>query len=304
MVEEALHGAELLVDASASVAVARFLARDVGAGGRRVSLFLNPGGSDLVLLAEDAARTIPLDLLEMQYYRLLAHDAGLVDHFAIAGGTVRYGAGCRDRSAVIPQDLVALHAATASRALRDAATTDEARVAIFRAGRDRPGVEVVGLEPITAEEIRRGEWTLYADHRLLQEIADARNTKLPNETGGVLIGAFDTARRIVYVVDQIPSPPDSQEWPTLYIRGAEGLRERVEEIERRTLGNLVYVGEWHSHPDGHGCSPSDDDASVFAWLAALRRADGLPPVMLIAGQTAQYGWFVGALHGEPTEGGR
>ena len=40
--------------------------------------------------------------------------------------------------------------------------------------------------------------------------------------GGVLIGVYDLQRQVVYVVDTIPSPPDSAEWPTLYIGGCEG----------------------------------------------------------------------------------
>lgn len=133
---------------------------------------------------------------------------------------------------------------------------------------------------------------MYADHLLLEEISRARAAKLPNETGGVLIGAFDTLRRIVYVVVQVPSPPDSTEWPTLYIRGVQGLRERVEAIGRITAGNLIYVGEWHSHPDGVGCSPSNDDRKVFDWLRELRKVDGLPPVMLIVGDQDRFGWHI------------
>jgi len=38
-----------------------------------------------------------------------------------------------------------------------------------------------------------------------------RYAKLPNETGGVLMGTFDTSEKIIYVVLVLPSPPDSIE---------------------------------------------------------------------------------------------
>ena len=53
----------------------------------------------------------------------------------------------------------------------------------------------------------------------------------------------------LYVIDTIHSPADSKEKPTLYIRGCEGLEERVAAISAEAAGELEYIGEWHSHPD-------------------------------------------------------
>jgi integrative and conjugative element protein (TIGR02256 family) len=115
---------------------------------------------------------------------------------------------------------------------------------------------------------------------------------LPSETGGVFIGAFDVERKIVYVVDLVPSPPDSKEWPVLYIRGCRGLVERLEEVHQATGGMLQYVGEWHSHPDGCSTNPSGDDRKVFRWLVEHMQVDGIPPVMAIVGQGENIRWFV------------
>lgn len=96
----------------------------------------------------------------------------------------------------------------------------------------------------------------------------------------------------MYVVDTVPSPPDSQEWPTVYIRGCQGLREQVDRIETMTAGMLGYVGEWHSHPDGYGPRPSGDDRNVFDWLTEIMCPNGLPPLMLIAAEGEQFGWHL------------
>lgn len=139
-----------------------------------------------------------------------------------------------------------------------------------------------------------GGWKLCYDPVLLETIQDLRAAKLPNETGGVLIGAFDYHRKVVYVVDTVPSPPDSQEWPTLYIRGSKGLQAQVESISQTTKGMLQYVGEWHSHPDGFTCRPSSDDKKVFSWLTTWIALDGAPALMAIAGQN-EFAWFLGLI---------
>ena len=70
------------------------------------------------------------------------------------------------------------------------------------------------------EQAQRRSETEAQDHEaLLAKLSSLREPKLPNETGGVLLGSFDVERRILYIADALPSPPDSEEWPTLYIRG-------------------------------------------------------------------------------------
>ena len=43
---------------------------------------------------------------------------------------------------------------------------------------------------------------------LLGEMRTDREKALPNETGGVLIGAYDVARKLIYVVYQVRAPED------------------------------------------------------------------------------------------------
>lgn len=292
-VADALQQADLVLDMSASVAVARHLARAPATAARRVSLFLNPSGTDLVFLAEDAERKLTLDGLEMQYYRALIEDPSLAGHLRDPGGYVRYGRTCRDLSAEIPQHRVALHAAIGSNALQTTTARAAARIALWRVDPELLTVACVEVVPAETCEWTVGEWTLWTDRRVLDTLAGLRAERLPNETGGVLIGTFDLERRIAYVVDVVPSPPDSVEWPTSYIRGRYGLRQRVQEIETLTGGMLTYAGEWHAHPAGHGPWPSDDDCRAFAWQAELRAANGLPPLMVIVGDSETYGWYVG-----------
>ena len=89
--------ADLILDASTSVAVARSLGR-LDTGARCASLFVNPNGRDAVMLMEDAGRMVTLDALEAQYYRAVLSDERLAEHIG-EDPRIRYGAGCRDLTA-------------------------------------------------------------------------------------------------------------------------------------------------------------------------------------------------------------
>jgi len=293
-VADAYQAADAIIDMSASVPVARHLACDVDVTARRLSLFLTPNGENLVLIAEDDKRTFRLDALEMQYYRALARDPQLEGMSAPAPGQRRYGQSCRDVTSTLPQSLVARHSAIAAGATEMILTRPEAAIAIWRA--DAEGnTRHLDVQPAPVLRHQVGQWTVVADEGLLRRLSELREAKLPNETGGVLLGSFDVQRGLVYIVDTVPSPPDSEEWSTLYIRGCRGLNEEVQSLTAKTDGMLEYVGEWHSHPKGASTAPGTDDRRVFAWLADHMAREGLPPVILIVGEPGRVSCFVGKI---------
>ena len=289
---ESLAESDAILDMSTSVSVARMLARDTKSAARRISLFLTPSGRDLVLLAEDKERDITLDALEMQYYRAVLNDPRLSGHLDKPDGRYRYAQSCRDVTSRLPQHLVALHAGHGGRAVGNAVRRTDATVAIWRT-REGDVVQRVDVSPEPLVRRQANGWTVIADDGLLARLCALRQSKLPNETGGVLLGSFDMERQIVYIVDALPSPPDSKEWPTLYIRGYEGLAQNVATLTQKVHGMLEYAGEWHSHPDGVGTARSIDDLKVFAWLESLMQSDGRPAVMVIVEQPGRIGYYVG-----------
>lgn len=225
----------------------------------------------------------------------MLHHEKLRDSLRLPPTRIRYGQSCRDVSVELPQALAALHGGIATLALQQALSSNSAQIRIWRADTDSLGVTAVEIPPATVKQVRVGDWTIVTDTWLLERLATLRMAKLPCETGGVLLGTFDLVRRIVYIVDTIPSPPDSQEWPVLYIRGCVGLSEKVRKVEESTMGQIHYVGEWHSHPEGHSCLPSSEDATVFAWLVERMDEDGLQAVMLIAGDNGLVVPFLGRM---------
>jgi Prokaryotic E2 family A/ThiF family/Prokaryotic homologs of the JAB domain len=280
----ALADAHAILDCSTSLAVARFLAIDLTSAARRCSCFLNPTGSALVLLSESSNRRIRLDDLEMQYYRMILRTPELTKHLEPAKNSIRYSAGCRDVSATIPQDLVALHAAIASRAFRQCIDTQDASIAVWTcdSGSSEVTKHVADVSEPVFQDING--WIVRYDSKLIESMNNLRNSKLPAETGGVLVGSFDTSRKIVYLVDLLPAPPDSIERPTSFIRGFKGLRNALDSVSKVTNSQVEYVGEWHTHPRGSSSGASGDDKHLLETLSRLMAEDGLPEVMVIVGE--------------------
>ena len=190
-----------------------------------LSLFLNPRGTDLVCLCEDRERATALDCLEMQYYRAVIHNERLSGHLEVNTTRTRYARSCRDVSFSLPTHLVSIHAGIGAQAIRSVVTEEQAGIRVWRSDPATCAVVPLDVPVCRVHWATIGEWTLILDDWLFQRLCSLRASKLPNETGGVLIGSYDLPSKTVYVVDTIPSPPDSEEWPTLYIRGSEGLRD-------------------------------------------------------------------------------
>jgi integrative and conjugative element protein (TIGR02256 family) len=285
--------ADIVLDFSASPAVCRHLGYITNIKARRASVFLNPTGTDSVVLVEDAPRKHPLAWLEMAYYRRLAIEDKLDGHLTNNEGSIRYARSCGDVSSRMNQNLVALHSAICAQILRDSLEQDGALITIFRADPRNFTVQRFSFETPQFRMQKLLDWDLFVSQDLLDKARKLRQTSLPNETGGVLIGQFDRQRRIIFAVDMIPSPADSREWPTLYIRGVRGLRSELKRFANVTAGNLDYIGEWHSHPAA--CSPelSNIDRQALRTLSEEMSSAGLPALMLIVAERNREKWFLG-----------
>lgn len=274
--------ADVILDMSASVAVSRAIAAG-DSKARAMSVFLSPTGNDLVVLAEDANRSIRLNDLEMLYYAAVATSGELSGHLSTPDGSARYGAACRDVSAQMDQAVIGTLAGIAASAVRSQLKDDAATIRVWRCDSSALSVEAVNVAVASVLAQEQHGWSVCVGTDLLRGVADLRSTRLPNETGGILLGGIDFERRQIHIVIALPSPTDSEEWPTMYIRGVKGLRRARDRIVESSAGNLDYLGEWHSHPKGVATVPSEDDLKVFDWIAALTKPDGRPPVMLICG---------------------
>lgn len=126
-------------------------------------------------------------------------------------------------------------------------------------------------------------WTVVTNRKFVDRLISWRQKKLPNETGGALVGIYDFERKIIYVAQSINSPSDSIEQSRSYIRGIEGLPEKLEIYSNQTSGIMEYIGEWHSHPNELCPSPSSDDEKLFEYMNEHMQPNSQPTLMLIVG---------------------
>jgi integrative and conjugative element protein (TIGR02256 family) len=280
--EEKLSGAEIIIDASASVAVSRHLSALTGVNGRRLSLFFNPAGTALVLLAEDTARTVTLQDLEAQYHRMVQTRDGLASHLKVLAQGLRYSGSCRAVTNRIPAARAAQLSAIAAQAVADAVSRDEAEVRIWTIEDDMTVslTREPGAQPVRKQ---MGEWNISYGPQVAADISALRAAQLPRETGGILLGIIDTSRRTVQVVCALAEPADSSGTVTGFERGVSGLAATVKEAAARSLHQIRYVGEWHSHPAGSSTRPSPTDIRQIFWLTTELENEGLPALMMIAG---------------------
>jgi integrative and conjugative element protein (TIGR02256 family) len=281
--DAALEEADVLLDMSASVAVARRLAIDLLGSARRVSLYLNPTGTDSVLLSEDAARSVRLDHIELQYYWAVATRGELYGHLTEAL-PLRYGGGCRDVSSRIKQTSLAVHAGLVAAAFRRTVENPDAECTVWRLDEATGEVDRVVIPVTPMRNVVASDWKVFISEALLAEVTRTRIAALPNETGGVLIGSVDMERRFAYLVGHIPAPSDSKGWSTGYVRGSYGLQRAVATLCDNAGGHIKYIGEWHSHPDGATTDPSIDDKNAYRWFADALADESRPPIMLIVGK--------------------
>jgi hypothetical protein len=154
------------------------------------------------------------------------------------------------------------------------------------------GVEVIAHRATRPHRIAIGAWTITYDDDLLSELARLRASRLPRETGGVLLGVADMSRKSIHVAHALPEPEDSRGSPEGFERGVVGLTAAVSAAVETSLHQLSYVGEWHSHPRRSSPLPSSIDLAQIVWLGNELEHEGLPGLMAIAADDGAFAFVL------------
>ena len=274
-----LANTDLIIDASASIKVARWLASDVARTARAASCFLSPNGKDAVVLTEGDHQVPRLDHLEMSYYWRLVTEDALQGHLDRDSSSVSIGA-CRTPSAKIPQTRVASLAALATEVLCDPWPAG-GQIQVWRSSNGGIARHCFDGEIFATGGLHH--WTLFVRMSMLDAITAARQGAGKLETGGILAGTWDRDRKIIYVAGHFDPPPDSVHERTGFKRGSVGVHRTIMQVEGITAGNLTYIGEWHTHPPGYVSEPSPDDRHLLRWVYDALQWSDAPAFILIAG---------------------
>ncbi|MGU3540413.1 ThiF family adenylyltransferase [Methylobacterium sp. A54F] len=292
----ALSQAEIIIDATASVAASRHLA-DLSVGGRRVCVFFNPSAEAAVVLVEAADRAVALRDLEAQYYRAVLQHAELERHLTAVGERFAYTGACRAVTNRVPASRVALLSALAAQALGEAVDRPDAFIGIWSIGAEG---QVTPTRPALSqvERVTILDWEVALDASVRASMVAMREARLPSETGGAVIGVVDTRARRIHLVEALPPPPDSVGSPTQFERGVAGLGDDIAAKEARVMHQVRYVGEWHSHPRLSSIQPSETDLVQLGSIIMDLSIDGLPSLSVIVGDVG-ITVALGELDGDP-----
>jgi hypothetical protein len=122
-----------------------------------------------------------------------------------------------------------------------------------------------------------GGWQI----RVLAQVAHAIDEDARHwgrlETGGALVGRVSYEARTITIAGIVAAPPDSVRSEASFILGTQGLAQALTEAHAGSVGHLMFVGTWHSHPMGGNHSGIDKD--TLRKIATDGR--GLPAVSLV-----------------------
>jgi len=277
----AIQNSDPAIDAAASVPVARFLSDHDGPA-RRASVFFNPSGTAAVMLMERRDRKVDLRMLEAAYYGDILRLPELGDHLSQSADAVPYAGACRAVTNRISASRAHILTGLVTAGVAQAITKPGADLRVWSLAADGSVATHCGCVGAIRPVSILG-WTITLPRTLEERILTMRAASLPAETGGVLFGLVDLPKSRIDLVEAWPPPADSSGSETEFNRGTQGLRDAVEQAIARTLDQVRYVGEWHSHPRHARTRPSAIDLAQLRWLASTLAMDGCPGVMLIAG---------------------
>jgi len=107
------------------------------------------------------------------------------------------------------------------------------------------------------------------------------------ETGGILVGAYNENFSVAVATRATEPPSDSRAGNAWFRRGISGLKyllDRLWQTKRE-----FYLGEWHFHPFAEP-EPSSTDLNELRKIAKTGAYSCPEPVMLIIGGDPQKKW--------------
>lgn len=289
--DSVIEKSSLIVDVTTTLHVPRVISINDNFP-RTVSAFITPSGMASVMLLEDQSREIRCNSLEAQYYRAILEEDWGENHLSGHSGRQWVGAGCREVTLAISNELIHLHAAVLSRQIRKNLSSSEARICIWEHQDDSGGIIPRHIRVNPCHTAAFHDWKVLYDDGFLQDVIANRCDSLPNETGGIIFGIVDQKDASITLVKACPAPENSEATPSGFSRGAYESEEILEDCHKRTAGVVTYVGEWHSHPPNCEVLPSGHDVEQLNFLSCSLQVEGMPALMMIITDNS-VGYYIG-----------
>lgn len=247
---------EIVIDCSASAAV--LYAADEHGGSPTIRFAISNLGK-IGLLYFKGNDIVHLQDYYMYLLRLCVNDHELEEDLShwfkeeakYTLDRVRIGEGCHSTTMILGDDLISTHTGIASNLIRhyDFSKKENLLYLSFL-DYDWPGsCHTCKLTVPHFKEYQTSYgWTVRIPIDLEKEIQIFAKTSGNKETGGYLLGNVDSKRKIVYVLHSF-IPKTSKSTKSRVLLGAQGWKEELNRVKTLTANSMVYLGDWHSHPN-------------------------------------------------------
>ena len=136
--------------------------------------------------------------------------------------------------------------------------------------------------PILMYHCREFGVNLEIEETIIKKMILESMTHYPNEFGGILLGRYSDDFNTAILTDII-IPTEYDNSRSRFARGNAGIEERLK-AEFKKKPSIIYLGEWHTHPDSTP-NPSQTDINTLRSLSEANTVLIENPIMLIIGLT-------------------
>ena len=105
-------------------------------------------------------------------------------------------------------------------------------------------------------------FTINIEQEILNQVSMYSKNNFPNEIGGILMGIY-SRDRISVDITEIIVPKRYIGKKFLFIRFGKSLNKKIKKLYKDSNGEIIYVGEWHSHTNGSGMYSQKDYDSMI-----------------------------------------
>jgi len=120
---------------------------------------------------------------------------------------------------------------------------------------------------------------MHVDSEVLQKMQEKVVSKAGIETGGVLAG-YRTETGEVFITYASEAGPKAVESANRFEKDVEFCQQFLNDLLQRYGGKIIYLGEWHSHPNENN-SPSATDISSLLAISQQKEYLTDKPIMII-----------------------
>jgi integrative and conjugative element protein (TIGR02256 family) len=117
----------------------------------------------------------------------------------------------------------------------------------------------------------------------IELMVDEASRALPNETGGILMGYWSSTEDQVVVTTATHPGPHAHHDIAEFIPDDEYQDREIERVYAESGRRHVYLGDWHTHPDGDAALSWKDKKTLRAIASYIPAKAPTPLMAVLAG---------------------